>query len=188
MRAVLVLGVVVTAFAFQAQAQSLSTLPQAGLWEADVQMLVNGEDVMAKMRAARAEMMKKLTPEQRKMMESMQPASASDKTLSCLDEKNIAEFADPRKALAKSMKEQQHCKADVVSVSGNTVKYKVRCDDPQGTTGDFNGEYTLLDTQHWTYTMQGKGQMAAAGNKPIEMKTSSQGRWVSADCGSVKPE
>ncbi|MDB5972321.1 MAG: hypothetical protein JWQ90_4771 [Hydrocarboniphaga sp.] len=195
MRPVNIAALVAAAFVATASAQSLATLPQPGLWEEDVQMLVNGQDVMARMRQAQAEMLKKLTPEQRKMVESMPNHTASGPSRSCLDAAKIAEFADPRKALAKSMKEQPHCKSDIVSVSGGTVKYKVRCDDPHGTTGDFNGEYSILDAKHWTYTMEGTGQMAAHGapgapaaQGPVAMKTSARGTWISADCGSVQPD
>lgn len=186
MRPVLITGLVAAAFAAQASAESLTILPQPGLWEEDVQMLINGQDMMASMRQAQAEMLKKLTPEQRKMMTEHDGAPGHSR--SCLDAKKIADFADPRKAVADSMKDQPQCKSDVVSVSGNSVKYKVRCDDPQGTTGDFAGEYRIIDAKHWTYTMQGSGQMTATGTGPVALKTTVQGRWISADCGDVKPD
>jgi hypothetical protein len=182
-----------------APAQTLKTTPLPGLWEQEFKILVNGQDLMASMAQAREAMMKSMSPQQRAQMQAMlqqQGGGAPGKERECLTAKDVAEMADPKKALANSMKDQPECRSEIVSVTGPSVKYKGRCENPGGFTGDFTGEYTQVDAKNWKYEMQGKGkmlaQMPAAGGKPgaggpVEMNMRGQGRWVSADCGGVKP-
>jgi Protein of unknown function (DUF3617) len=177
-------------------AQTFKTPPLPGLWEEDFKILVNGQDLMASLAQAQEAMMKNMSPQQRAQMQAMmaQQGASPGKQRECLTPKDAAELADPRKAIAESMKDQPECRTEVVSITGQTVKVKGRCESAEGYTGDFTGEYTLVDAKNWTYAMQGKGTMATrmpgAGPKaggPVEMNMRGQGRWISADCGSVKP-
>ena len=181
-----------------AHAQTLEILPQPGLWEEESKMLVNGQDIMASMRQAQAAMMKNMSPEQRKQMEAMtaQQGGLDGKSQECLTAKDVAEMADPKKTMARTMNDQPNCKPEVLSVSESTVKYKFRCDDPEGLTGDFKGEYTQVNPKLWNFSMLGRGQKPAtafngtpggkAKNTLVEIKLNGQGRWISADCGDVK--
>lgn len=182
--------------AASAQAQMFKTAPTPGLWEQEFKILVNGQDLMASMAQAQEAMMKNMPPQQRAQMQAMlaQRGGGPGKQRECVTPKEAAELADPRKAIADSMKEQPECRTEVVSISGQTVKVKGRCENPEGYTGDFTGEYTLVDAKNWTYAMQGKGTMAsrmpgsgAKAGGPVDMSMRGQGRWLAADCGNVKP-
>lgn len=198
MRTALLLGLITAASAALSQT-TIKPLPLPGLWEIESQMLINGQDLMANIRQTQEAMMKNMPPAQRQQMEATmrERGDAGGKTRECLTAKEVAELADPKKALARSMKEQPNCKPEVVSISGGTIKFKSRCDDPNGMTGDFTGEHTIVDTQHWNYSMQGRGQVpaqmpgagpAAKGkNNMVDIKGSGQARWIAASCGEVKP-
>lgn len=182
----IIVGFAVTAFAGLAQAEGLKTLPLPGLWENEAQVLINGKDINATMQQAQAAMMQNMDPEQRKQMEAMMKAQGDpNKSLECLTAKDIAEMADPRKALARADKESD-CKIDVVSTSADTAKFKMSCATPDGFTGEGAGEYKVIDAKHTSFSWKGRGKMPGSATV-IESSTNSKSRWISADCGDVKP-
>jgi hypothetical protein len=180
------------------QAQTLSPLPQPGLWEQQFQVLLNGQDVMGAVQLARGEILQRLPAEQRRQIEAMLPQGSAPGTVrQCVTAAQVAQMADPAKTLSQSLKTPARCNVQVTSVTAATVAFKGRCDDPRTFTGDYAGQYTVVDPQHWTYTLQGQGTVspqAAAGTPaaallegPIELQGRGQGRWLSADCGNVRP-
>jgi hypothetical protein len=174
--------VAVSVFAGGASAQSLSPLPEVGLWEERTQLLVNGKDLMAQMRQAQEAMLKNMPANQRAAMEAELKKSASDTQRECLTKEDAADWKDPRKALANMERESQ-CKFDLVNVSGSTLQFKGRCKDPDGFTGDVAGNLTMAGPRAYTWTYTGKGRMAGAeGGGPVEMKATSSARWVAARC------
>jgi hypothetical protein len=191
------LGLVAAAGA--APAQTLKPMLQPGLWEEDVQVLINGRDLKALMRQAQAAMIAKAPADQRAQMEAVlrQQGEPTGRSLDCLGEKEVAEMADPARALAKSMREEPLCTAQVVSVGGNAFRFRSVCNDPDGFSGTFDGEYTVHDARRWTYSMTGRGTVAGGSadalgldlsrDGTVELKNVGQARWVSAECGKVRP-
>lgn len=180
-----------------AAAQQLSPKPETGLWEIRSQVLVNGRDMMADMRAAQATMMKKMAPEQRAQFEAMmkeQGGGNPGNDRECIDAKALEAWSDPQARLREMEKEARNCKFQPLTGGGNTLQFKGRCTDPEGFTGDVTGTMTMQGAKAWTAVYSGKGTMAAMeamGQKsaggPIEMKVESNGRWLAASCGAVKP-
>jgi hypothetical protein len=181
MRSVIALSAVVIV-AGGASAQSLSPLPEVGLWEERIQLLINGKDLMAQLRESHAAMLKNMPANQRAAMEADLRKSTSDTQRECLTKEDAAEWKDPRKALA-SMERESQCKFDLVNVSGSVLQFKGRCKDPDGFTGDVVGNLTMAGPRAYTFAYTGKGRMAGAeGGGPVEMKMTSSARWVAARC------
>lgn len=165
-----------------ASAQSLSPLPEIGLWEERMQLLINGKDLMAQLRQSQAAMLKNMPANQRAAMEADLKQATADTQRECLTKEDAAEWKDPRKALA-SMERESQCKFDLVNVSGSVLQFKGRCKDPDGFTGDVAGNLTMAGPRAYTWSYTGKGRMAGAeGGGPVEMKMTSSARWVAARC------
>ena len=173
-------------------ATGLVTLPAAaqtmkpGLWEITNKMGGSG-DTGAKMNAAMEQMQKQMasmSPEQRKQMEkmmaqqgvNMSPGAAGGgmSTRICI----TREMAARNEAPAQN---QRDCKQEQMQKSGNTTRFKYTCSKPPS-TGE--GEVTVHSPE--SYTMKMKMTREVKG-KPEIMTMDAQGKFVSNDCGSVKP-
>jgi len=172
-----------TTLAFTALPAAAQTM-KPGLWEMTQKM---GGDHGAKMAAAQAEMQKQLAampPEQRKQMEKMMaqqgmamaPGAAPGggmATRICVSK----EMAARNEAPAAS----GDCKQETLSRSGNTTKFKFSCSNPPS-SGE--GEVTIHSAESYTTRMKVTTQHKG---KPETMTMDSQGKWLSADCGNLKP-
>jgi hypothetical protein len=181
MRRVVVL-LAVGVFAAGASAQSLSPLPEIGLWEERMQLLINGKGLLVQLREAQAASLKNVPANQRAAAEADMKQATSDTQRECLTKEDVADWKDPRKALA-SMERESQCKFDLVNVSGSVLQFKGRCKDPDGFTGDVAGNLTMAGPRAYTMSYNGKGRMAGAeGGGPVDMKMTSSARWVAARC------
>ncbi|RPJ48334.1 MAG: DUF3617 domain-containing protein [Betaproteobacteria bacterium] len=153
-----------------------------GLWEITNKM---GGDQGAKMAAAQEQMQKQLAampPEQRKQMEKMMAqqgvgmapqAGGGMASRICISKEMAARNEAPA--------QQGDCKQDILQRSGNTTRFKFICSKPPS-SGE--GEVTLLSPE--AYTMKMKMTSHAKG-KPEQMTMEAQGKWLSNDCGNLKP-
>ena len=151
-----------------------------GLWENTVQVQNPEMDAqMAKMQAELA----KMPPEKRQMMEAMMaqrgmamaPAGAGGgmSVRSCLS-KEQAERGEPPED------DKRQCKRDSLTRSGSTLKFKVTCSNPPS-TGE--GEFTMTSDKAYA----GKMTMCMQGSPGGGMAMQLTGKWLSADCGNLKP-
>jgi hypothetical protein len=153
--------------AFAASAQSL----KPGLWEMTGRMMGNPE-----MEAQIAEMQKQLAampPAQRQMMESMMPKGMSSggmTTQACLTKEMLERGSF-------STQQGGECKTTMGARSGKTQKVSFTCSKPPST-----GEGTITYTSDSAYTMK---MHVTSENGPMDV--SANGKWLGADCGSVKP-
>lgn len=187
----IVAGVIVVAVCGAARAQGFKTPPLPGLWEQRSHVLVDGEDILARLRQMQSQLLQSLPPEQRAQAQAMMGrfAATPGTTRQCLSAKDAARWSDPKAALDDAMKGQSHCTSQLSPVSGDTVKFKVRCAEGEGLSGDFDGEFTMLDSRSWQYTMQGRGSLPQAmpgGARTVPIQASGQGRWLSDDCGKKR--
>lgn len=157
-----------------------------GLWEVTNKMGGSG-DMGSKMAAAQAEMQKQLAAmpqEQRKQMEkmmadkgvSMAPGGAPDGGMAarvCISKEMAARNEPPA--------QQGDCKQEQLQKSGNTTRFKFSCSKPQ-TTGE--GEVTLHNPESYTMKMKTSSQVKG---KAENMTMDAQGKWLSNDCGNLKP-
>lgn len=162
---------------------TLAQTMKPGLWEVATQMQGAAG---GKMEAAMAEMQKQMaamSPEQRKMLEDsmarqgIKMAGASGggmKVQMCMTK----EMIDRNEVAA-----QQHgdCTQTRAPRSGNTMKFSFECSKPPS-KGEgqvtFNGPESYSMRVNTTTTVQGRSE---------SMEMQGSGKWLSADCGNVKP-
>ena len=170
--------------AFIATALALACLPAAaqqqmkpGLWEVQTKM---NNPQMDQAMAQMQQQMASMPPEQRKQMEAMMAQrgvkmmpSASGMTMQvCMTKEQVERNEVPQ--------QQGDCKHTITQRSGSTMKMTFTCASPPS-SGE--GEFTSSSdgyTSRMTVT-------SAAQGKPETTTINSSGKWMSADCGSVKP-
>ena len=154
----------------------------AGLWEHSM-VTKSDDDKMNKAMADMQKQMAAMPPEQRKQMESMMASrgvkmstdgSGATTVKVCISKEEAAKLPEARMNLGQ-------CVQKDIQRSGNTMKFKYECTQPPS-TGE--GEVTFISDKAYS----GKTLMTSQqGGKPQQMTMSMQGKWLSADCGSVKP-
>ncbi len=166
--------------AFGAQAQTM----KPGLWEMQTKMQ-SGSGEIEKAMAQMQQQMASMTPEQRKMMQDMMskqgvgigaggaggPGGMSVKI--CMTKEMVERNEIPA--------QQGDCKNTSSARSGNTMKFAFSCTKPPS-SGE--GEVTFVSPQAYTSKMTIN---TTASGKPERMNMESQGKWVSAECGAIKP-
>ena len=163
-------------FSATASAQTL----KPGLWEVTQSMQGGGGPGEAA--SAQARMQKELAampPEQRKKIEEMMAKQGM---------KSGASGMSTRTCMTKEMVERNEvpaqkgdCKTTKQTKSGNTMKFAYTCANPPS-TGE--GEYTYMGSEAY------KSKMVintTRGGKPETMTLEGSGKWLGADCGSIKP-
>lgn len=170
-------GLLLLAGAAQAQAQNL----QPGLWELSSTMH-SSSGAMEKAMAEAQKQMAALPAEQRKMMQDMMakqgvgmgaggPGAMAVKV--CMTAEMLA-----RNEVAT---QQGDCKSQHAPRTGNTMKFSFTCTQPPS-RGD--GEVTFDSPKAYNSRMN---MTSSAGGKPEQFTVRSHGKWLSADCGSIKP-
>ncbi len=177
---------------FVASASALGTLllaaPPAlaqnlkpGLWEINNKMQ-SSSGQMEKAMAESQKQMAALPPEQRKMMQdmmakqglSMGPGAGGNMAVKICMTKEMAE----RNELPA---QQGDCKTTNSPRSGNTMKMSFACTQPPS-SGE--GTVTFVSPEAYTMKMTMKSMMQG---KPETMTMDGGGKWLSADCGNIKP-
>lgn len=150
-----------------------------GLWEVTNQM---GGEMGAKMAAAQKQMQQQLAslpPEQRRQMEKMfaqqglkMSAGGGMSARTCITKEMAARNQAPTQ-------QQGDCKQEYMQRTGNTMRFKVVCANPPS-----NGEGEVIFHSPESYSMNMK---FTEQGKPQNMTMDARGKWLSSDCGSVKP-
>ena len=150
-----------------------------GLWETTTSLKNAAmSDAMAKMQ----EKMATMSAEQRAMVQQMMashgagmtPAGNAFTAKSC-----IAKEQTTRGGMPPS---DGRCQYTETSRSGASVKYNFSCTGEHPMTG--TGEFNL--TSPTAFTMHSVSDTMAEG-KPVHTEMDIGGKWLGADCGSVKP-
>ncbi|HYF41243.1 MAG TPA: DUF3617 domain-containing protein [Ramlibacter sp.] len=170
------LFLVAAAFCLPVAAQTL----KPGLWEVQQKMQGSGEmnQAMEEMRKNMANM----PPEQRKQMEAMmaqqgvqmKPGAAGGMSMRMCMSKEMAE----RNEIPAN---QGDCKTTSQQRSGNTMRMAFTCTKPPST-----GETQFTFTSPEAYTMR-MTATTTAGGKSEKVNMEGTGKWLSADCGNLKP-
>jgi hypothetical protein len=168
----------VSVLALAALGATAQTAPKMkpGLWqihieqERDGQKLPNASDRMK-------DHMKDMTPERRKQFEEMMKQrgvdpNATDAVKMCYSQKMVEHGA---------WTDQGGCKTDFTDRSATSWKWHSVCSS-LGYEGD--GEATFSDADNFTVKSSG---VATAGGKTVKSNSTRTGKWLSADCGDVKP-
>jgi hypothetical protein len=166
------------ALATTAHAQKLAP----GLWENTSTMKMQAAD--GRSADAMAGMQQKLAsmpPEQRKMVEEMM---AKQGVGMGAKPNTVRVCISPEQASRSDMPpDDGRCKREALERTGNTMRVRFTCDGPPAATGE--GTYTLLSDKSYTSAMKVTTSGGKHGGGTMEMTGSA--RWVSADCGTLKP-
>jgi len=152
---------------------------QPGLWEQVVTMKSSSGEMESRMAQMQQEMAS-MPPEQRKMVEDMmarQGVGMSGRNTT------VRLCITPEQAARADMPQQQgDCTQEVIERSGSTVRFRFACSGKPPTSGE--GEYTMTSPTAYSGRTT---VLSQAGGKPEKMEMTQTGRWVAAECGSVKP-
>ena len=162
---------------FCASAQTM----KPGLWEFSNKMQT-GSGQMEKDMARMQQEMASMPPEQRKMMQDMMAKQGvgmgaggpGAMTFKICMTKEMAERNDVAS-------QQGDCKHTNSPRSGNTMKTSFTCTNPPS-----SGEGTITFLSPEAYTMRMTMNTVMQG-KSEKMNMDGSGKWLSADCGAVKP-
>ena len=145
---------------------ALAAHGKVGLWEISTRMNMPG-------------MMATMPPDALARMQAMgmhMPNGQTFTTQHCMTADEVAQDKPP------PMRNAQDCTASNVTHSGQTLNVEMVC---KGDNMDGQGHFTLTydSDAHYTgnYTFTG-----TAHGHPANMSYTVEGKWISADCGSVK--
>jgi TolA-binding protein len=177
----LIAPIALSALAAPAMAQPGKMQP--GLWEHAMTM----KSASGQMEAQMAQMQKELAsmpPEQRKMVEDMMARQGVTMGGGAGGRNTTIKMCiTPEQAQRAEVPQQDgNCKQETVERSGNTVRYRFSCAGNPPTTGE--GEYTMASPTSYTGRTTVLTQVQG---KPEKMEMTQTGRWLAADCGSIKP-
>ena len=172
------IAIAIAAAALPAAAQSL----KPGLWEVTNKM----QGGSGQMQNAMSEMQKQLAsmpPEQRKMIEEQMAKSGVK-----MGSGGPAGGMSVKICMTKEMVEknempaqQGDCKTTAQSRVGNTMKMAFACTNPPS-SGD--GQVIFNGSESYSSKMNVSTQV---DGKPEKLTMEGAGKWLGADCGSVKP-
>ncbi len=175
----LVCPLLLSLVAVSAGAQKLAP----GLWETTMTMTSDDGKADAAMARMQSEM-SKMPPEQRKMIEDMMAkrgvatGGAPGSIRFCLTPEQAAQQELPQDKDA-------HCKRDMMQRTGNTLRFKFHCEGTPPSSGE--GEWIFDSDKAYHGKMVMERGASRASEQPRKMEMQQNGRWVAADCGSVKP-
>ncbi len=157
-----------------------------GLWENTI-TLKSGDGRMDAAMVRMQEELAKMPPEQRKQMEAMMAnrgvamggtggAGGTPNAIRICMSKEQAERNDVPQG------NDSRCKRDTLERSGSRLKFKVTCTEPPGT-----GEGTFNFTSDKAYSGNMVMNVTREG-QAMRMEIQQEGKWLSADCGTLKPK
>jgi len=151
-----------------------------GLWEQTMTMEMTGGPAMPQMTP---EQLAQLPPAMRARLEGMMGGAPQTITTKvCQTKESLAD--------AQTYARQQNsCTSTLTSMSATKVEYHTDCTGRFKGSGDFVVE--RVDPEHTKTTGVLKG-VSSTGKKgdaeqPINQKMTISGKWLSTDCGDVKP-
>lgn len=171
-------GLAAAAFSFSASAQQQL---KPGLWEVTSNMK-SGSGQMEKGQAQMQQQMASMPPEQRKMMEKAMAEHGVKMGASGMNGMSA------KTCMTKEMVERNEipaqkgdCKTTKQERSGNTIKMAFTCTNPPS-SGE--GQFTIQSSEAYSMKMAMKTNM---DGKPETINMDASGKWLSSDCGSIKP-
>lgn len=162
-----------------ALAQTAGPKIEPGLWEINIALKSQSGKAEVAMKQAQAQIAM-LPPDQRKAVEEMMAAQGvrlGDKTSSvkaCISKEDAERGEIPQQA--------GDCTQQVLERGSNSMKVKFSCT----TTPPATGEATVSFQSPTAYTSKAVVDTVVIG-QPERVNVDQTGRWLGADCGSVKP-
>jgi len=156
-----------------------STKP--GLWE--IQTRVGGNPQIDQAMAQMQQQMASMPPAQRKMMEDMMAQQGVNIGAGKDGGMAVKVCITPEMAARQELPTQTEgdCKTQLGARTGNTMKVSFICTNPPS-SGE--GTYTFRGDTGYDMAMRVK---TVDEGKPMNATMDGTGRWLSADCGKVRP-
>lgn len=154
-----------------------------GLWEINNKMQPgSGSGEMEQAMANMDKQMAGMPPEQRKQMQDMlakqgmgQGGAGGMSMKVCMTREMVERNEMPSQ-------QQGDCKTTHSPRSGNTMKFSYTCTQPPS-----SGEGQITYVSDTAYTMK-MATIATVRGKAEKMNMDASGKWLSADCGNIKPK
>jgi hypothetical protein len=172
----IIAAALLSAVSYCASAQTM----KPGLWEINNKMQADGK--MGQDMAKAQQRMASMPPEQRKMMQDMMAKQGV--AIGSGGPGNIGTKVCMTKEMAERNEmpsQKDGCKQTAAPRSGNTMKISFTCTNPPS-SGE--GQITFVSPEAYTMNMT---MTTAAGGNPQKINMDSAGKWLSADCGTLKP-
>lgn len=173
------------ALAVALPATALAQKSKPGLWEHSTQM-TSGSGRMEAGMAQMKEQMAKMSPEQRQMMEKMMAERGVGMAPGGLGgggASSVRVCVSPAQAERDELPQAgDRCQQTAMQRKGNVVKVSFACEGNPPVKGE--GVYTFKGGTAYN------GQMTVdtvVNGKPERIESTLSGRWLGADCGTVKP-
>jgi hypothetical protein len=153
-----------------------------GLWEITNKMQSSSGE-MEKAMASMEKQLASMSPEQRKQMQDMMAKQGMSMGAGTGGGMSMKMCITKEMAERNEMPQQQQgdCKTTQSPRSGNTMKVSYVCTQPPS-----SGEGVMTFNGDTAYTMKMNTTTTVKG-KPEKMTMDASGKWLSADCGAIKP-
>jgi len=193
MLALSISGLIFSSLSF---AQSISPVPEPGLWRSEATTLINGQDAQAAMREAYEQMMAQFPEEQRAQMAEALGVNDLSVDMECISAEDAEAMTNPQKLLAEAKQDMEGCDIDVQQAGSSRLTFSGTCDNNEGFSGDMQGELTMVSSREMRSKFSGKGNYQALAESgsvgtpgteggPVDIQHTEVSRWISADCGDV---
>jgi hypothetical protein len=174
MRIRLVLGIVLVALAAFAGDKVQRLNVKTGLWENTTTVNSQGQMPIP------AEMLERLTPEQRARMEARMKAQPNERSRT-FTEKHCVTAKDLNDGTLFSKNPSQECTQEIVNSTSTSAEVHLVC-AAEGIKGDGTVKVQVLNPEN----VKGTTQIHASGNgQTINTNSSFTAKWLSASCGKV---
>jgi len=158
---------------------------KTGLWETTSTMEMAGMPAMPAMPQIPAEQLAKMTPQQRAQVEAMMKSKMGGAGGPTTTTSKNCVTKDTLKS-AMAMGANDNCTRKILSSSSSMQNVHIECTQGKSTTtGDMMVE--RIDAEHAKGSMVMKSAASADQPTAVNMKMSFTAKWISADCGDVKP-
>ena len=175
-----IVGVIGASFGLSPNSSGAQTM-KPGLWE--MSSKVGGSPEMEKAMAQMQQQMASMPPDQRKMMEDMMAKQGMSMGGSA-DGAMVVKACISKEMAERSqmpMQQKGDCSSTISDQSSTGMKMRFTCLNPPS-----NGEGQFSFSGNSAYTMKMKVNTSVAG-KVQATTMDGTGKWLTADCGSIKP-
>lgn len=143
---------------------------RTGLWEVTSQGETTG------MPPIPPETLARMTPEQRAQMMAAMTSKQPEVSRSCITDKTLQHGFD------MSERERADCTRTVSNSTSRQVDVRIQCTGQQTMNGRFHIEANDRQTISGNLDF-----VVSSGPNTMTMKRTLRGKWISSDCGNVKP-
>ncbi|MEH6689304.1 MAG: DUF3617 family protein [Halopseudomonas sabulinigri] len=179
-------------------AASITPTPEPGLWNSDSTTMINGVDMLKKMRDARDAMLANMPAEQRAMIGQMMDDVEIAGEQRCITSALAKQMTDPDTLLADAQQQMPGCELKVTQNADDRLEFNGECVNTDGFTGTMQGDVQMVSSREMRSNFMGDGTYKVSEhltgglseelNGPVKIEHSETSKWVASDCGDVPVE